>query len=80
MGVFMNVTRLATISYAEGFVEDFIEGYINDIDEETAEARTLEQATQLQNMWQVLITGLQELRRENAALELKVHTARIALL
>ncbi len=76
----MNVTRLATISYAEGFVEDFIEGYINDIDEETAEARTLEQATQLQNMWQVLITGLQELRRENAALELKVHTARIALL
>lgn len=75
----MNVTRLATISYAEGFVEDFIEGYINDVDEDTAGPQLLEQMKQISNMWQVLSTGLKELRQENAALQLKLDAVRIAL-
>lgn len=75
----MNATRLGTISYAEGFVEDFIEGYINDVDEEIAGPQLLEQMKQVNNMWQVLSTGLKELRQENAALESKLNAVRIAL-
>lgn len=63
----MKIERLNTILYAEGFIEDFIENY---------KTEDHEHAKQLANMWQVLSTGLTELRRENTALELKIMAAR----
>jgi hypothetical protein len=75
----MKIERLQQIVYAEGFVEDFIEQYINDIDEETANAKTLEQAQLLQGLWLTLSSGLTELRKENAALQSRLDTARQAI-
>lgn len=76
----MENRRLETIVYAEGFIESFIEEYIENIDEETAGPQTLEQASQVKNMWLVLSTGLAELRRENRVLQSKINAAALALL
>lgn len=75
----MENRRLETISFAEGFVEDFIEQYLAEIDEEQAGPQTIEQAVQLKNMWLVLATGLAELRRENRTLQSKLNAASLAL-
>lgn len=75
----MNINRLKTIAYAEGFVEDFLNEYIENLDEETASPQTLEQAQHLRNMWQVLSTGLKELRSENMSLDLKIESIKTVL-
>lgn len=75
----MDITRLETIAYAEGFIEDFVEEYLENVDEETAGSQTLEQAVNLKNMWLVLSSGLKELRQENAALQMKINAAKFAL-
>lgn len=67
----MIIEKLNTIVYAEGFIEDFIENY------QTEDTKHAEEIT---GMWKVLAAGLLELRRENAALEMKVTAARNALL
>ena len=70
----MDIKREQTIAYAEGAIEDFIEGEI-----EALKAKNPEHAQQIANMWQVLSTGLRDYRRENAALQQKLISAKIAL-
>jgi hypothetical protein len=74
----MDYKGLETLAYAEGYIEDFIEDYTNvgDLPMEPEEA---EHRKQILNMWQVLSTGLADLRRENSILGLKVDLVRQAL-
>jgi hypothetical protein len=66
--------REGTIAHSEGFLEDFIEG-----EQEAMKEKNPEYATQVQNMWQVLSTGLREYRRENAELIRILANVRIAV-
>jgi hypothetical protein len=66
--------REGTIAHSEGFLEDYIEG-----EQEALKEKNPEYAVQVQNMWQVLSSGLREYRRENATLQQKIASAKIAL-
>lgn len=70
----MKTERLQQISFAEGFVEDFIESSVAASSPDVAE-----QAMKLTAMWQTLTAGLKELRSENADLEAKLILAKNAL-
>jgi hypothetical protein len=71
----MDLKREQNIAYAEGFVEDIIESKIAILKEENL----VEHAAQIANMWQVLSQGLNEYRRENAALQQKLFSAKLAI-
>ena len=74
----MDANRLEVISFAEGFVESFLEECITNLDDEFIGEQTTKQITELKSAWQTLTTGLKELRRENAALQNKINAVRLA--
>jgi hypothetical protein len=75
----MDANRLETMSFAEGFVESFLEEYIANLDDDAIGPKTVQQITELKSAWQTLTTGLKDLRRENTTLQIKVNAGRIAL-
>lgn len=76
----INQTRLKTIVYAEGFIEDFIENHAQQAQAKPdVSPKTVEQMTQLVNMWQVLSTGLTDMRQELVLLQNKLIAVKTAL-
>lgn len=76
----MNITRLQNIAYAEGFLEDYISEVTEAVENsKEPSSERLEQIQQVRNMWQVLSTGLSDLRRENHDFELKLMAVRNSL-
>lgn len=77
----MDVNQLSAISFAEGFVEDFLENYVQGVEEARSNAgrEPSKQTNDLKAMWAVVSNGLTALRRENTALQNKINAGRIAL-
>ena len=64
----MNSHKLSTIVYAQGWMAEHIETHNDFLDDrETDEYRA-----QVQQMWEIVSQGLDELRKENTALENKL--------
>lgn len=72
-------TRIKTIVYAEGFIEDFIESSAAEINQKENATNEKQQAAQLLNMWQVLSTGLTDMRKEFVQIQNKLAAVRAAL-
>ena len=70
----MNLEKLKQMAFAEGAVEDFIEHSV-----ESAGPDSVEQAAKLSAMWQILSSGLKELRQENLELSSKLERAKALL-
>jgi hypothetical protein len=69
----MNIERLKEISLAEGRVEGFIESSVKDVSEEN------QLAQQLLAAWKTVSSGLDELRKENFQLAVKLDRAKVLL-
>lgn len=70
----MNLEKLKQMAFAEGAVEDFIEHSV-----ENADSDSIDQAAKLSAMWQILSSGLKELRQENLELSTKLERAKALL-
>ncbi len=76
----MNSHKLSTIVYAQGFLENFIEGETEPIELEESWTEDSTQDAKDQNeyrfevraMWKVLSDGLDQLRKENTSLQNKL--------
>lgn len=75
----MDINQLERISFAEGFVESFLEEYVENLDDENMTPKTVKQITELKSAWATLSTGMKELRRENVTSQNKINAARLAL-
>ncbi len=63
--------KISTVVYAQGFIEDYIENNTQpllDIEENADENEHREQVIE---MWRVLSSGLDQLRKENVSLQNK---------
>lgn len=74
----MDIIKLEALVYAEGYIEDFIEDFTN-VGDLPMEPEEMKHRAQIHNMWQVLSSGLTELRRENRDLGLMVDQVRTIL-
>ena len=74
----MDTKRIEGIRYAEGFIEDTLED-LAAVLKHTKDAKKLEQAQHVVNMWATLSAGLKDLIRENFQQEQKIISAKIAL-
>lgn len=63
----MNIDRLHQISYAEGFIEDFIDKQLDNVEPDSSAY-----AAQVEAMWDTLTAGLKELRLENLSLQARL--------
>ena len=66
----MNIERLKQIAFAEGIVERFVEDRAG-----SAEPDEVSQMEKISMAWQIVSTGLKELRQENLNLALKIAEA-----
>ncbi len=64
----MKSHRLSTIVYAQGWFEEHVISHNNFLDENESD----EYRSQVQQMWQIISDGLDELRTENTSLENKL--------
>lgn len=64
----MNSHKLSTIVYAQGFIDEHIKTHDNYLDDSESD----EYREQVQQMWDIVSDGLDQLRKENASLENKL--------
>ena len=70
VGEVMKIERLKQIAFAEGIVERFVEDRAG-----SAEPDEVSQMEKISMAWQIVSTGLKELRQENLNLALKMAEA-----
>jgi hypothetical protein len=68
----MDYKKLETAVYCQGFVGDYIETHAPD-------SPKSQHMTELLFAWSTLSQAFDELRRENADLQMKLYSARVAL-
>jgi DNA polymerase III gamma/tau subunit len=64
----MKSHRLSTIVYAQGFIDEHIKTHNDFLDDTESDAYR----EQVQQMWQIVSEGLDQLRAENTSLENKL--------
>jgi hypothetical protein len=75
----MDSHKLSTVAYAQGFIEDYIESNTQPLDIDMIADEAKQEASdenehreQVIEMWRIISSGLDRLRKENTSLENKL--------
>jgi hypothetical protein len=75
----MKIEKLQLMMYAQGFIESFINEYLESLPEEGIPDRMRQQADQLSSTFATLKDGFKDLRQELADYQVKIETIKDTL-